>query len=123
MMSSTHDGEALAALRKANAMLKESKLTWAEALAQTTTAPKSNGFAAGQHYTGDVFYDDWPPPTRHRQRTPQNKWLAFASQHPDVARWLMQHNDTNDFAASLVRGVMKYGSLTERQMAAVRRHL
>ena len=116
MMSSAHDGEALAALRKANAMLKESKLTWAEAL-QTTTTQATNGRATHHEY------EYWPPPTSHRQRTPAQRWQHFVRDHPREAAWLTKNNDHNDFAASLVRGIYKFGSLTERQMAAVRRHL
>lgn len=46
---------------------------------------------------------------------------TFTAQHPAEAAWLKA--GTSDFARSLLAGVERYGSLTERQFAAVRNNL
>jgi len=49
------------------------------------------------------------------------KW---AESNKDVADWLItEADDGNEFAGSLLAAVKRYGSLTERQEAAVRRNL
>lgn len=46
---------------------------------------------------------------------------AFAKACPELATWLERNHLTNDFAASLRQSIARYGSLTERQAAAVQR--
>lgn len=115
MMTSTHDGEALSAVRRANAMLKDAGMTWEQALTR----------AAGNSHS--------PPPPgpastaqgryHRRTSTPDEKWDNFTINEPQVAEWIWDNKDRNQFAASLYRGVCKFGSLTERQMEAVERNL
>lgn len=55
--------------------------------------------------------------THAAQLTPEQQWRA---DHADVAAWLDAAADGNQFAASLRAGLARYGSLTERQVAAAR---
>jgi len=55
----------------------------------------------------------------HAERAKLTKIEAFAEQHPDVHQWLVASAPTFDFAASLLAGLKKYGSLTDKQLAAV----
>lgn len=48
-----------------------------------------------------------------------SNWEAFAEQEPAAAEWLASRADRSDFARSLSEGVRKWGSLTEKQLAAV----
>lgn len=50
----------------------------------------------------------------------QGAWEGFAAQHPEVAAWI-EANPGFEFAASLGAAVRKYGSLTERQLAAAQK--
>lgn len=52
-----------------------------------------------------------------------HRWTAFAAAHPAESGWIMENVDRNGFAYSLRQGVMRWGSLTERQLAAVRNAL
>lgn len=49
------------------------------------------------------------------------KALAFGEAHQDVLTWITARVERSNFAASLFRGLTHYGSLTERQVAAVRK--
>ena len=46
---------------------------------------------------------------------------AFEAAHPAAWAWIVA--GSNEFHASLVKGITKYGSLTDNQMAAVERRL
>lgn len=52
-----------------------------------------------------------------------NQMTAFLVAYPDVSGWLFDNCESNDFAASLAISLQKYGSLTDNQVAAVRRKL
>lgn len=49
----------------------------------------------------------------------EQNWINFTAAHPTAAQWLMANN--GNFATSLRDGVKKWGSLTEKQLAAVMR--
>lgn len=49
--------------------------------------------------------------------------LAFTETHQDVAAWIRQNSERNDFARSLNEQLGKRGSLSENQVAAVRRNI
>jgi hypothetical protein len=51
----------------------------------------------------------------------QGAWEGFAAQHPEVAAWILASQASFEFAASLGEAVRKFGSLTERQLAAAQR--
>ncbi len=59
MLGSEHDGEVLAAARKATAALKAANLTWADVILQERPAAGSpqKPSAAADHATGDYYYD------------------------------------------------------------------
>ena len=48
----------------------------------------------------------------------QDSWAGFAQQHPAVAAWIVAKRDSFEFAGSLYEAVQRWGSLTERQLAA-----
>ena len=48
---------------------------------------------------------------------------VWAEQHPAEAAWIESQAPTNDFARSLRAGIMRWGGLTDRQLAAVQRNL
>jgi hypothetical protein len=50
-------------------------------------------------------------------RAADNNWAAFSASHPEVAAW-MDSNTGFEFAVSLKQAVIKYGALTERQLAS-----
>lgn len=50
-------------------------------------------------------------------------WLCFSQDFPAEAKWIEDNFAANEFAQSLRRGVLRYGALTERQLAAVQRNL
>jgi len=51
-------------------------------------------------------------------RATQMSATVFQSQHPGVYEWLAAKKDSFEFAGSLFRAILKYGSLTEKQLAA-----
>lgn len=56
---------------------------------------------------------------KRKQRNEAENVIAFNEAHPVEAEWLSK--SSSDFATSLVQGIAKYGSLTENQLAAVRK--
>lgn len=48
----------------------------------------------------------------------RDNWSAFIEAQPAAARWLSD-NSTKSFAQSLTQAIKKYGSLTEKQLAAI----
>ena len=50
-----------------------------------------------------------------------NNWNLFAEDTPLLAAYLLEVMSWNDFAQSLVEGIKKYGSPTERQLVALER--
>lgn len=53
-----------------------------------------------------------------KQREHNDKVHAWAEEHKDLVAYLASRAAKWDFAASLLAGLAKYGSLTERQLAA-----
>ena len=51
------------------------------------------------------------------ERTQTDNWAAFEAAHPAVAAWMVSSTGF-EFADSLKNAVIKYGSLSERQLAA-----
>lgn len=48
---------------------------------------------------------------------------AYEEAHPEVVAWLKANGQRSEFAASLTAAIFNYGSLTERQLAAVEKIL
>ena len=101
LLTSSHDGEVVNAARRANAMLKAAGMTWEEALAS----------------------ENQSRPRKFQPSTPSDRWDVFASRYPREADWIYTRMGFNVFALSLYEGVLHYGSLTTRQLAAVQRNL
>jgi hypothetical protein len=53
-------------------------------------------------------------------RSAENNWEAFVAAHPEVAAW-MDANTSFEFAVSLKAAVIKYGDLSERQLASAQK--
>ena len=66
MTGSEHDGEALAALRKAQGMMREAKVTWADLL----KAPSQSSSSGYQQQQGSKNYYQPPPPPPPRPPPP-----------------------------------------------------
>ena len=60
-------------------------------------------------------------PARNSQDRAEGNYSRFAAQEPEVCEWLRAKSFSFGFAASLLEGVFRYGSLTENQLAAARR--
>lgn len=61
---------------------------------------------------------------RQQQKTNQeDKAAAWQHDHADVMAWVTSRAERSSFARNLLEGVGRYGSLTEGQVAAVRRAL
>ncbi len=58
---------------------------------------------------------------RDQEREEQKN--TFADDHPEAVKWLEANAETNNFAASLLGALKRYGSLTEGQLGAVQRNL
>jgi hypothetical protein len=63
-----------------------------------------------------------PAPASSAPRSSIEQRLAnFTAEHADVIEWVVARIGRSSFAKSLAQGMAKYGSLTEGQVAAVRR--
>jgi len=60
-------------------------------------------------------------PARNSQDRAESNYSRFAAQEPEVCEWLRAKSFSFGFAASLLEGVFRFGSLTERQLEAARR--
>lgn len=60
---------------------------------------------------------------KRKQASLQEKKDAFKEMHPAEYAWLQANAPQNSFARSLLEGFFKYGSLSEKQLAAVQRSL
>lgn len=58
-----------------------------------------------------------------RERTAGEHLAQLSADHPKVHKWLLFNATRSDFAQSLVDSVRRFGSLTERQLAAVYRNV
>jgi len=114
MLGSDHDGERASAALLATRMLKEAGLVWADLVIHTKAD-------SDPRRDSDPRCDSDP----RRGSAPRRdaRWAEFARGFPAAAAWLLRHMDTFEFAASLHEGVLKYGRLTPKQMAAVVRML
>jgi hypothetical protein len=61
--------------------------------------------------------------TNRKARTEQDMLDAFAAEHAAVWAWLSANAERNAFAAKLVGGIARFGSLTEGQRVAVERSI
>jgi hypothetical protein len=113
MTTSSNDAEALIALRKANAILAEAKVNWAELLAASRQA------------------DDFRvPPSKRRRADPDDEWENVGDKHDDAGEIeslferAFARAMTEEFEGFLTSVRMFWeqrGYLTEKQYAAVRR--
>ena len=62
----------------------------------------------------NTFFNGWED-----NSPPLSKWDQFVQAKPDLAAYLLDVRGWNDFAASLIHSINKYGSLTERQLASL----
>jgi hypothetical protein len=62
-----------------------------------------------------------PTPVNHGQDRAEANYARFEAAEPAICEWLRAKSFTFGFAASLLEGVFKFGSLTENQLAAARR--
>lgn len=127
LTTSPHDGEALTAIRKANALLAAADVNWAEFLTAVETTKKSADRAADQEFRK-------PPSQRRRERGDDDN--AFS----DVGRSSNQKYDDAsvidpmfesafanasggfaDFLQSVHEWWIDKGFLTEKQYYAVKR--
>lgn len=125
MTTSPHDGEALTAIRKANAMLAEANVNWAEFLSAVSTTKKA---------TDNEFRK--PPSQRRRQHERSEEDNAFS----DVGKGSSQKFDDAsiidpmfekafsnarggfaDFLESVHEWWLDKGFLTEKQYYAIKR--
>ena len=60
-------------------------------------------------------------PARNSQDRAEANYARFEAAEPAVCEWLRAKSFSFGFAASLLEGVFRYGSLTENQLAAARR--
>jgi hypothetical protein len=58
---------------------------------------------------------------KRKARSQAENVEAFKAEFPAEAQWIISHSDGNTFADSLRQSVEKYGRLTEKQLAAVRK--
>ena len=120
MVGSQHDGERANAAGLADRMVRAAGLTWEQVLTAAGTSRAASdygsawqaGFAAGS------------AAKEADQQSGEDRWEEFAESEPDLAEWISKKADRGqEFAKSLRAGVCKFGSLTERQEAAVRRNI
>lgn len=57
--------------------------------------------------------------TAPRWNTHTDNLAAFARARPEVAAWIERNHQTNEFAANCRAGIVRYGSPTDRMIAAV----
>lgn len=121
MTTSANDHEALAALRRANAMLKAADQTWADVLSSQTTI--SIGFVdRDPPWTHDMTPkpspqtdEPWVPP--HLQNVDViQMMLAKVNEQPRVG-----HEDFWEFVDNCKKRVERHGNLTQGQYNALRR--
>ena len=62
-----------------------------------------------------------PTPVDHGQDRAEANYSRFEAAEPAICEWLRAKSFTFGFAASLLEGVFRHGSLTENQLAAARR--
>ena len=134
MAGSQHDGERANAAALADRMRRAADLTWEQLLTPAGDSSRASGrqagYAAGlvaatketgQRSSGGPAGRRWEDDD---QQSGEDRWDEFAESEPDLAEWISKKADRGqEFAKSLRAGVCKFGSLTERQEAAVRRNI
>jgi hypothetical protein len=109
LTTSTNDGEALAALRRANAVLAAARLTWPEVLGKTVSVEAGYEYVGGD---GSGF------------RAAARSGAAYAHELMDVALALDADGKLTDgqreFVSDLQRYLDRNGYLTDNQLAALR---
>lgn len=112
LTSSESDGEALNALRRANALLKKNNLVWAEFLSSRTT-PRAR--ASQRTYE--------PPPRNDPPPTDAAAWAATMDLRNAVFKPLLRIlvGGPRDFIDSLYTQWNDWGNLTPKQWAALRK--
>jgi hypothetical protein len=144
MAGSQHDGERANAAALADRMRRAAGLTWAELLNPTAGSSRGSGdsaawqaaYAAGRQAGYAAGLAAATKETGQRSKaTPggrweddgqagEDRWEEFAGNEPDLAEWITEKADRGqEFAKSLRAGVCKFGSLTPKQEAAVRRNI
>lgn len=146
MAGSQHDGERANAAALADRMRRAADLTWEQLLTPAGGSSRASGDSAawqaayaagrqagyaaglaaatketGQRSSGGPAGRRWEDDD---QQSGEDRWDEFAESEPDLAEWISKKADRGqEFAKSLRAGVCKFGSLTERQEAAVRRNI
>lgn len=127
MAGSQHDGERANAAALADRMVKAAGLTWDRVLAVGGGASRQT-FNTGHHSAYQAGFDAGVKAAARgaaaEQRSGEQRWDEFAEANPELAAWITKGAKRGlEFAKSLRAGVCKFGSLTERQEAAVRRNI
>lgn len=127
MAGSQHDGERAAAAALADRMVRDAGLTWERVLAGGATAqPASSGYAHSAAWAAG--YQAGQAAAAEAKKTEQavgdQHWAEFKEENPDLAAWIAgEAKRGSEFGKSLMAGVRKFGSLTPKQEAAVRRNI
>jgi hypothetical protein len=58
-----------------------------------------------------------------KERDIAQAWNGFVSEQPEVAAWILSSKGTFEFASALEQAVLKWGKLTEKQLAAAQKCL
>lgn len=56
-----------------------------------------------------------------KERDQQQAWADFQTQHPEIAAWIQSSKDSFPFAASLEQAVIRWGHLTDKQLASAQK--
>lgn len=133
MTGSQHDGERAAAAALAARMVRDAGLTWDALLSGGGAAPMgspadrgaawADGYARGKADAARAAQAA-ARAAEAEQAGGDRNWEHFKSNNPDLAAWIEREAQRGStFAKSLWGGVRKFGSLTEKQEAAVRRNI
>jgi len=81
------------------------------------------------HGTGKLVFKSSPEAraraaerlARRAQAAKEANWTSWAASNEPEAAWIDANTSSNDFASSMRQAVIRWGSLTDRQLAAVRK--
>lgn len=59
--------------------------------------------------------------TARKERQQEQAWTNFEAKNPEVAAWILSSKDSFEFASSLEQAVLKWGDLTEKQLASAQK--
>lgn len=127
LTTSSSDGEALSAIRKANAILKEKNMSWEEVFfapkVQRSTIPEQDiaEMVRAAHEKGFREGKAWKPETRKYEYDLDS--VSTWDMIREVKSSLQARGQTEplSFIESLEAGYVKFGSLTPRQQAALKK--